>query len=712
MERPLRILNLEDDPKDTELIQERLKEEGLACELVRIETERDFVSAVEQGGYDLLLVDYKLPGFDGMTALTIAKEKCPDIPFVFVSGSIEEGMAIEALKNGATDYVLKDKLSRLAPAVRRALKEVAERRERKRVTEALQTSEEQLKTYFESAGDAIYILEAATGRIRDCNTRACLDLGYSKDELLKLSAADIKVSLVTEEIAAVHLQTKPGTVTTIEGIHKRKDGTVYPVEIRLSTLAPFQSALMISIVRDITKRKLTEERLKLLNECFLKFGPDPLENINRLVSLCGKLMEGTCALYNRLEDERLCSWGLWNVPPDYNTVDAPEGHICFDVINGASDEVVVIRNLPETAYVKTDPNVSRYNLLTYVGIAVKFFDVYVGSLCVVYQKDFLPSADDKNILGLIASAIGVEEERKQSEEALQKSEAFIKGILESIDEGLIVIDRDYRIISANRAFTEQTGMALADMTGKHCFEIFYRRTAPCYEEEETCAVKQVFDTGEPHTVTNRNYDSKGASAYFETKAYPLTKDASGKVMTVVEVLVDITERITAEEALLAATREWAESFDAMTDGVSIQSPDHKIMNVNQSLCDLFGKTPEELIGKKCYQVFHGKDCPISDCPFQKTKVTNQRTSVEIFEPAINKWLLVSTSPVFDDAGSLTRIVHTVRDVTERRQAEEELKKLTHKISLILNSAGEGIYGLDLDGKVTFINPAGGQDAGI
>ena len=145
MERTLRILNLEDDPKDTELIQAKLEEEGIACELVRVETEADFVSAVEQGGYDLLLVDYKLPGFDGMSALAISKEKCSDIPFVFVSGSIGEDVAIEALKNGATDYVLKDKLSRLAPAIRRALQDAALRRERKQAEEVRKKLEAQLR---------------------------------------------------------------------------------------------------------------------------------------------------------------------------------------------------------------------------------------------------------------------------------------------------------------------------------------------------------------------------------------------------------------------------------------------------------------------------------------------------------------------------------------------------------------------------------------
>ncbi|MHB8882571.1 MAG: PAS domain-containing hybrid sensor histidine kinase/response regulator [Thermodesulfovibrionales bacterium] len=137
MNKKLRILNLEDCQADTELIQARLEEEGIPCEVTRVETETEFVAAIEKAAFTLLLVDYKLPSFDGMSALAIARVKCPGTPFIFVSGSIGEDLAIEALKNGATDYVLKDKLTRLAPAVRRALDETDEKKEHKSAEQAL-----------------------------------------------------------------------------------------------------------------------------------------------------------------------------------------------------------------------------------------------------------------------------------------------------------------------------------------------------------------------------------------------------------------------------------------------------------------------------------------------------------------------------------------------------------------------------------------------
>lgn len=131
MKSPLRILHLEDDPNDAALVQSALQAEGIACAITCVERHDEFVAALERGGIDLILSDYTLPGFDGMSALQIAQVKWPAIPLIFVSGTLGEERAIDTLKNGATDYVLKDRLARLVPAVRRAMQEVKERVGRK-----------------------------------------------------------------------------------------------------------------------------------------------------------------------------------------------------------------------------------------------------------------------------------------------------------------------------------------------------------------------------------------------------------------------------------------------------------------------------------------------------------------------------------------------------------------------------------------------------
>jgi PAS domain S-box-containing protein len=137
----LRIISLEDDPNDTELIQASLETDGIDCEVTRVDTRAAFSASLEQRSADLILADYNLPSFDGLSALKVAKSICPEVPFLFVSGTLGEDVAIEALKIGATDYVLKTRLSRLAPSVLRALREARERAERKRAEKALSRSE-------------------------------------------------------------------------------------------------------------------------------------------------------------------------------------------------------------------------------------------------------------------------------------------------------------------------------------------------------------------------------------------------------------------------------------------------------------------------------------------------------------------------------------------------------------------------------------------
>ena len=137
----LRILSLEDDAHDAELIQELLEAEGIACQLFRVDSQSVFSASLEQGEIDLILADYTLPGFDGLSALKQTMTLRPEVPFIFVTGTLGEEVAIEALKVGATDYVLKTRLSRLVPSVVRALREAKERTERKQTEKALRRSE-------------------------------------------------------------------------------------------------------------------------------------------------------------------------------------------------------------------------------------------------------------------------------------------------------------------------------------------------------------------------------------------------------------------------------------------------------------------------------------------------------------------------------------------------------------------------------------------
>jgi PAS domain S-box-containing protein len=262
----IRILLLEDSPLDVDQIWSRLVKGGLEFELDRVETRDAFFEALETRPYDLILADYSLLSFDGLSALAIVHERWPHTPFLFVSGGLGEEIAIESLKQGATDYVLKRRLERLVPAVTRALAKAKERTERKRAEAALRESEERHRLILESIQDYAIIYLDIEGRVARWNSGAERVLGYSEAEVLGRSLTTI---FTPEDAEAGVAEAELGTAAVLGRADDERwlvckggerfwaSGVVRPLLDEAGQLHGF-----VKVVHDMTERKRAEEALR------------------------------------------------------------------------------------------------------------------------------------------------------------------------------------------------------------------------------------------------------------------------------------------------------------------------------------------------------------------------------------------------------------------------------------------------------------------
>ena len=221
MKSPLHILHLEDDPHDATLIQSTLEAAGIVCATTCVQNRADFVAALEAGGFDLILSDFSLPAYDGLSAAALVRTRWPALPLILVSGTLGEELAIDSFKSGATDYVLKDRLARLVPAVRRAMLEVDERARLRRV-----------EAQFVEAQKMEVVGQLAGGVAHDFNNLLSVILGYSEMIAAELEP-DSHLRTCAEEIR--NAAERGAALTRQLLVFSRKE-TVNPVVLDLNAV--------------------------------------------------------------------------------------------------------------------------------------------------------------------------------------------------------------------------------------------------------------------------------------------------------------------------------------------------------------------------------------------------------------------------------------------------------------------------------------------
>jgi len=263
--RQLKILSLEDSHMDAEIIYEFLCENfGSEIQMDIVKKENEFVSAISSKKYNVILADFQLPGFDGFAALGHAKSICPTTPYICVSGFIGEEIAVELLKQGATDYVSKDKLGRLIYSIERALKESNDQEELRKTQLSVVESEERFRATFEQAAVGIFHV-AIDGKIVRVNQKFCNIVGYTQDELLNMLFMDITHpdDLQNETNHLTGLLNGDVNTYSLEMRYVKKDSNIIWVNITASVINQLSAEFIyvMGIVEDISERKKAEKEL-------------------------------------------------------------------------------------------------------------------------------------------------------------------------------------------------------------------------------------------------------------------------------------------------------------------------------------------------------------------------------------------------------------------------------------------------------------------
>jgi PAS domain S-box-containing protein len=258
-------------------------------------------------------------------------------------------------------------------------------------------------------------------------------------------------------------------------------------------------------------------------------------------------------------------------------------------------------------------------------------------------------------------------EQKRAEEALRESEERSRSIVENSHEGIIILDDAYRCTYVNDELCRMSRYSREEIVGQD-----FRKFLD--EESEQLVADRYLRRQRGEEVPPRyefNIVRKDGQKRRVEISSSVIKDSAGRVKTVSQIL-DITERKQSEEQIRQAAEEWRATFDSVTDLVSILDKDFKLVRVNKAFADTFKMKPKELLGKTCYEMMHGTNDPPPDCPHQKTLLTKRPATLEFFEPNLGIHLEASTSPLFNKKGELAGSVHVARDITERKQAEQQL----------------------------------------
>lgn len=534
----LHILILEDNQTDAELLERELRKGGFKYVSERVSTRKDFLRALVSFLPDLILADYNLPSFDGMAALKMTREQSPDTPFIIVSGFIGEELAVEIVKNGATDYILKDRISRLLPSVTRALKENEERDQRQRAENQLRESEEQYRVLFEGNPQPMWVYDLETYQFLAVNDAAVRHYGYSRKEFYSMKAQDLRPTedrkvFTSYNENVIRKKTAHGIGRGGVWRHCKKDGNIILVEITWNVILFAGKNAVLVLANDITERKLAEEALKE-SEHKLREIIDLVPHFIFVKNERGEYLlmnKAVAQAYGTTIDELLNR-------TDFHFAKSPD-----EARRSHDDDLEVIRNnvtrfIPEQRFTDSQGN--------------------VRILQTIKMPFHLTESSQPAVLGM---AIDITE-RKKTEEKIREQAA----LLDIASDAIIVRDMDGKILFWNKGAEFIYGWSAAEAIGKSVEELLFSYNQAQYREAQNAVISRDTWNGEMHQT------AKDQRSLVVQSRWTLVRGNNRVPESVLILNTDITEKKKFEAQFMRAQR--MESIGTLAGGIA-----HDLNNV-------------------------------------------------------------------------------------------------------------------------------------
>jgi PAS domain S-box-containing protein len=530
-----------------------------------------------------------------------------------------------------------------------------------------------LQAVLDNAPIAIWF-KGVDGRFRFVNRTFCRQMGISEEQFL---AAGHFSDLLSPQAAAgcarsdaqclandeTHLsretfdfaEGKPHLLSVTKAQLKGEDGEVLGV---------------VGLGVDITDQELSAERLRLLTDSFLRFGPDTDANINILSEVTGKILGASCTLFNLLEDGTLRSVGQWRTPSGYRAPDRAEGHICYDLIRSGGRHPRVIRDLHLSRYAQSDPNILRHGFRSYIGVPVCWGDQTVGVLCALFAEDFEPSAADLSFMIIVAAALGVEEARRRSERAQRRSERRYHALFSQAGEGVFVMSEAGVLLELNQAFAAMHGYSVAEMSGMDLSRLDAGETLRKVPER----LRRLL-AGEHLTFEVEHFHRDGRVIQLEASSSLIDCDGEPNIISFHR---DITLRKRQEAALKKSEHEFRLLADAIPQLVWICGANGENIFTNDKWAAYTGLTREDSLGSGWGAAFHPEDLQAASEAWQKASQGAGDYALESRlrdADGLYRWWLVRGVPVRDEGGTVLKWFGTCTDIDHFQRAEEHRRSL-------------------------------------